>query len=112
VTKDIEQESQRPTAPQTLPETTPPVSPGHDYSHFIFQQIMEVQKTLGQLTQSVTILTDESKKQGDKIDKISHQVFAAKVILSIVGGALLLFSGLIGKLWDIVIPLLQTKPHP
>ena len=108
----MEQEGQQIAPPQKFAETTPPVSPGHDYTSFIFQQIMEVQKTLGELTQAVKTLTEESKEQGRKVDKISHQVFAAKVIVSIIGGAILVFSGLIGKLWDIVIPLLQTKPHP
>ena len=102
-------------APSQFPSTTPPVYPSSDYS-FTLQAIMEMQKTLGQLTQSVTTLTEESKKRGDILDKISQKVYAAQVVIGIavvvlggVGSALIY---LLIEIWKTISPLLQLKPHP
>jgi hypothetical protein len=103
--------------PGQLPQTTPPqehiVS---DHSGFILQSVLEMQKTLGQLTQAVTTLTEESKKSSTKLDDISHKVYAAQVTVKVVGALL----GAIGsaaiflfyKIWADIAPLIQLKPHP
>ena len=114
--KDTKHEGQASTIPKTLAETTPPISPGHDYTWALFQQMMEVQRTLGELNRAVTILTDKSEKHGDKLDKISHKVFAAQVVFYVIVGILTAASGIIvfflNKFWGAIIPLLQAKPHP
>jgi len=113
--KDVHTEDQN-VIPGKLAETTPPSIPAHDYTPFTFQVIMEIQKSIGQLEQAVTTLTEESKKRGDTLDLISHQVYAAKVVMWVIGIILTGLSGiavfLLNKMWDAIIPLLQIKPHP
>jgi len=77
---------------------------------------MEMQKTLGQLTQAVTTLTDETKKNRETLDAVGKDVHAAKVsmkiicwIAGVVGGGL---GILFWKTWDAILPLIQLKPHP
>jgi len=78
--------------------------------------MMEMQKVLGQLTQAVITLTEESKKNSTKLDEISHKVYAAQVTIKIIGAIL----GVIGsaaivlfyKIWADIAPLIQLKPHP
>jgi len=81
----------RETAPPKLPETNPPSYAGSDYS-FTLQAVMEMQKTIGQLTQAVTTLTDQQKSQATKLDKISHQVYAALVVILLIGALLTFFA--------------------
>lgn len=99
------------SVPSQLPQTTPQAYPPSDHS-FTLQSIMEMQKSLGQLTQAVTTLTEESKKSSIKLDEISHKIYAAEV----VGGLLVLIGGgalwLIWKIWATIAPLIQLKLHP
>jgi|GEM_PF-3158633 hypothetical protein len=98
--------------PTRFAETTPPPYPSSDHS-FTLQTVMEMQKTLGQLTQTVTTLTEESKKCGDIIDKISHKVYAAEKVVVVVG----IILGTLGsaaiyflvEIWKTVSPLIQLK---
>jgi len=41
---------------------------------------MEMQKSLGELSAQVKALTEQSKNNSEKIDKISHHIYAAKCI--------------------------------
>jgi hypothetical protein len=99
--------------PDKLPQTTPPQEYIlSDKTGFILQSVLEMQKNIGQLTQAVTTLTDESKKNNIKLDGISHKIYAAEV----AGGLLVLIGGgvfyLFWKIWDTVAPLIQIKlPH-
>jgi hypothetical protein len=115
VVKDARMEEQN-VIPGKLAETTPPYYPAYDYTAFTFQAIMEIQKSIGQLTQAVTALTEESKKRGETLDHISHKVYAAQVILVIIGVILTSLGGVvtffISKFWNVIIPLLQIKSHP
>lgn len=103
---------QRDTTPARIPETTPLPYPGPDYS-FTLQAIMEMQKTLGQVTQSVATFSDQIKKHDEKLDKISHKVYAAEVVLILVGGILsIVGSGLyflLVKIWEVVSPLIKVS---
>jgi hypothetical protein len=104
------------TVPTQLPQTTPQDYVMSDRSSFILQSVMEMQNKLGQLTQAITTLTEESKKNSAKIDDISHKVYAAQVTIKVVGGIL----GVIGsaaivlfyKIWAVIAPLIQIKLHP
>jgi len=53
---------------------------------------MELQKTVGQLTQAVNTLTDQQKEQAKKLDGISHKIYAAIVVLLVIGGILTFFA--------------------
>lgn len=105
--------TQTDSLPDKLPQTTPPQEYIlSDQSGFILQSILEMQKTLGQLTQAVITLTEESKKSSATLNKISHKIYAAEV----VGSLLVLISGgalwLIWKIWATIAPLIQLKLHP
>jgi hypothetical protein len=53
-------------------ETTTPRSlgTGSDYSQFTFQVAMDLQKSVGQMTTAVATLTEHSKEQGKKLDRL------------------------------------------
>lgn len=93
------------------PVTTPAIYQTSDYNSHIFQSVLEMQKTLGQLTQSVVTLTDESKKNTEKIDAIGKQVYAAKVVITIVGS---IVGGIyvLCEIWKVISPFILSKPHP
>ena len=60
---------------------------------------MEMQKTLGQVTEAVTTLKDQSKTHGGKLEQMGKEIHAAKVVIGIVGG----FIGLVGVFLGIVL---------
>lgn len=113
--KDLRTE-ERAVTPGKLAETTPPVSTGHDYSSFIFQQMMEIQKSLGQLTQAVKTLIDDSKDQNTTIKGLSHKISVAQgaiwVLVGIISVSGVFVGFFLNKIWNAAIILLQMKPHP
>ncbi|MBU4233509.1 MAG: hypothetical protein KJ822_17770 [Proteobacteria bacterium] len=104
--------SQTGSVPTNLPKTPPQeyVLPEHS---FTLQAIMEIQKSIGKLTQAVETLTEDSKKNGVKLDDISHKVYAAQVTIKVVGGILSVISGVVlvlfWKFWAIIAPLIELK---
>jgi len=107
------QQSPSDTTPSQFPNTTPPgyPSPTHD---FTLQAVMEMQKTLGQLTQAVTTLTETAKENRTEIGTISKQVYAAKVVITIAGVILAGLGSaavyLLCEVWKAIYPVLQIKP--
>jgi hypothetical protein len=68
--------------------------------------MMQMQQTMGELKATVAHLTSASDQQGQKLDRISHRMYAAGVVLAIllaVGGFLL------NKVWDGVFALLSAS---
>jgi hypothetical protein len=94
----------RETKPGPLPETTPPVYPGPNYD-FILQCVFEIQKTVGQLTQAVNTLTDQQKSVSEKLDKISHKIYAAIVVILLAGAILGFFAKGIN---DLIVHRIET----
>ena len=72
--------------PDEFPETPPPQLA--DWS-WTLQMLMELQRTVGELSQSVETLTRQSKEHDKKLDRISHRIYAAVAVLTILGAALL-----------------------
>ncbi len=84
----------RGTTPREFPETTPPAQfLLSDYS-FTLQTIMELQKAVGALTQAVTTLTNEVAEQGRLLDRISHRVYAAGVVLAVAAPIIIFLANL------------------
>jgi hypothetical protein len=79
------------SGPPKMPSTNPPY-PSSDYS-FTLQAVMEMQRALGQLTEAVSTLKVESKDNREKLNTISHKIYAATAILAIVTAILGAFSG-------------------
>ena len=96
------------TTPQRMAETTPQSYPLSDHS-FTLQAIMEMQKTLGELTQAVRSLTEESKKNGVALEDIGKKMYAAKIVLWIFGVIFTATSGVtaffLNKFWDKIFNL-------
>lgn len=58
---------------------------GNDYAVFTVQTVIEMQKSIGQLHEAVTTLKEQSKQHGEKLDKISHTIYAATAVLLVLG---------------------------
>jgi hypothetical protein len=79
-----------------------PPSEGEEHS-FTLQAVMELQKAVGHLTARIDELVKKVENQSDKLNSISHQIYAAwaiLILLGIVGGFLL------NHLWDPMTRLL------
>jgi hypothetical protein len=89
-----------------LPSTTPISLPGSgaDYS-FVLPTLMELQRSIGKLTQAVDTIGNELRDQRTKLDKIGKQVYAAIVVLVVVGGILSFFAKGIN---DIIVHRLEA----
>lgn len=107
--------TENPSVPTRSPQTTPQSYAPADHS-FTLQSIMEMQKTLGELTQAVKTLTEQSKNNCTKLDDISHKIYAAQMTIKVVASVLgVIGSGalfLIWKIFDTVAPLVHLKPQP
>lgn len=93
------------TTPKDFPEVKPPAYAEGVAGAYLVESMMQMQKTLGELSASVEHLKSEADKQGAKLDRISHIMFASGVVLAIliaVGGFFL------NKIWDGVFALLNT----
>ena|SRR5205823_2188682 len=106
---------ERETTPSRGPETNPQLYPGPDYS-FTLQAIMEMQRTLGELKQSVSTLTSQIDKHDTKLDEVSRKVYAAEIVLIVVGAILTILSGVvvwfINHAWNALSPLIKISiPH-
>lgn len=59
---------------------------------WVLQTIMELQKSNGEVTQTLRGLTEQIKSQGDKLERVSEQVTKAKTVIitaGLIGSALL-----------------------
>ena len=95
--------------PTKFAETTPPqVYPSGDYS-YVLEIVMAMQNTLGKLTEAVESLKDQSKGHGTKLDELGKDVHAAKVVVTVVGGLMLLVAGFIGWITNTYISTHPAK---
>ena len=54
--------------------------------------MMENQIAVGKLTEAVNALKDSAKDHGGELKQISKDIYAAKVIISVIGGLILFVS--------------------
>jgi hypothetical protein len=69
----------------------PPNLPSGDYSYTL-EVVMNMQLAIGKLTEAVEGLKNKQANQEKKLDKISHQIFAAIVLLLVIGAILTFFA--------------------
>ena len=81
----------------TVPGSSQGPFPSGDYSYTV-EIVGTIQNQLGKLTESVDALKTQSKEHGDELRAISRDVHAAKVVLSVVGGLVVLVGGIIAWL--------------
>jgi hypothetical protein len=55
--------------------------------------VMAMNSSLGQLTEAVTSLKDQSKGNSEELKNISKDVHAAKLVLAVVGGLIIAAAG-------------------
>jgi hypothetical protein len=101
-THDPADDEQQPRFPETTP-TALRQYPGSDYS-FTLQAVMHLQEAVGQLREAVGTLKEQSKQHGEKLDKISHTIYAASAVLVVLGS---IVGFLLNKGIDLLI---QLKP--
>ena len=97
-----------PTTPEDYPTSAPPHAayPSGDYSYTV-ELVSTIQHQLGKLTEAADALKEQVKEQGTELRKISQDVHAAKVVLSLVGGLILLAAGFFG--W-VISTYISTHP--
>jgi tyrosine-protein phosphatase YwqE len=73
---------------------------------------MEMQKTLGGLTQAVTTLTNHLQGHDDKIDRLESNlnriekiIYAATVLVTVLGGIAIFFAN---KVADLLVRVLSN----
>ena len=101
------------TTPPEIPETPPPPQyPTADYS-FTLQAVMELQKTVGQLTERINVLIGRLDSQEKTLISISRNIYAGWIVLLIfvaIGGFL------VDKLWPglskVLVRVLQESSSP
>jgi len=76
--------TERTETPREIPEVTPQRYPMADYS-FTLQAVMELQKTVGQLTERIDTLIKRVDREGLTLSSISHQIYAAWAVLVVLG---------------------------
>jgi hypothetical protein len=92
-----------PPQPNQIPDVSTPPYAKVVSDAWMVEGMMQVQKALGELTSSVNTLKSASDKQGTKLDRISHLVFASGVVLTIILGV---GAFLMNKMWDRVVHLI------
>ena len=103
------------STPDRFPVATPPGLQAADHS-WVLQTVMELQKSVGGLTQAVATLTEQVRDQGDKLDAVRREVAeartfmktAAKTAAVLLGGVVALIAWLASRLPPVVTAILET----
>jgi hypothetical protein len=105
--KEREERERREVNPPRLPDTTPTVYPGQTYD-FTMQMIFDMKGSLGELTQSIKTLTDESKENSKKLSHISHVVYAVGAVVTVLGT---IAGVILREAWGLILPILKSHFH-
>ena len=99
------------STPDQYPVATPPGLQAADHS-WVLQTTMELQKSVGALTQAVATLTEQVKDQGAKLDAMRHEVTAARASIKtagwLLGGIAAVIAWLLYRLPPVVASVLET----
>jgi hypothetical protein len=99
------------TTPRQFGESTPPQYAMVDYS-FTLQAVMELQKSVGQLTARFDEFDKKLDRQSDKLDRVNRQMYAAwavLIVLGVIGGFLI--NHLWGPISNLLAQALKESPH-
>ena len=75
------------STPELYQRTAPTSLQAADHS-WVLQTTMELQKSVGALTQAMATLTEQVKDQGAKLDAMRHEVTAARASIKTAGWVL------------------------
>ena len=90
--------------PPRMAETTPPQYPSGDFSYTL-EAVMGMQKALGELTEAVNGLKEQSKEHGRELRVATQDIHTAKVL----GKTLLWAVGIVGALLGIFLTAYLKK---
>lgn len=99
---------------KSTPDQFPVAPPGLQAADrsWVLQTTMELQKSVGALTQAVTTLTEQVKDQGAKLDAIRQEVTTARASIKtagwLLGGIVALIAWLLYRLPPVVTAILET----
>jgi hypothetical protein len=86
VAKSAKPEAEREEiTPPKFPEIAPPYAQAVG-SAWLAESVMQMQQAIGELKATVGHLKTASDKQGEKLDTISHRVYAAGVVVTLALG--------------------------
>src|SRR5207245_791157 len=91
VTKGEEQRRSREQRPDRFAETTPPLTPTSDYT-YVLDAVMRMQHGIGTLNEAVSGLKERQAEHGHKLDVIGKQIYAAIVLITVIGAILMFFA--------------------
>jgi hypothetical protein len=97
--------------PTSFADTTPPV-PSGDYS-YVLEIVMNMQMSMGKLTEAAESLKGQTKEHGSEIKSISADIHAAKITLRIIGA--ILAAGLAFASWVVnkgIDAYVSSHPQP
>src|ERR1700722_18310882 len=104
-----ERERGRETTPPRLPDTTPQSFPSGDYS-YVLEIVMNMQSTMGKLSEAIDSMKSQAKTHGEKIENIGKDIPAAKVVMGVIGGIVALVGAFLG--WTINTAVQYFLNHP
>jgi len=75
---------------------------------------MNMQHTMGKLTEAVNGLKENQAEQRKKLDRISHQIYAAIAVLTLIGAVIWFFANSINNLiiHQLSVPAQQQQQQP
>ena len=99
------------STPDQFPVATPPGLQAADHS-WVLQTVLELQKSVGGLTQAVATLTEQVRDQGAKLDAVRQEVTTARTFMKtaawLLGGVVGLIAWFVSRLPPIVTAILET----
>ena len=97
-------DTSRDTTPERFPEVAPPYGAAVSGMHLV-ESMMQIQQSIGELKSEVRHLKEASDGQSKKLDRISHVIFAAGVVIAIL---LAIGSFFLNKMWEGIFALLTA----
>lgn len=89
--RDREHRGSHEQTPGEFAETTPPLTPSSDYT-YVLDAVMRMQHGFGTLNEAVSGLKERQAEQGRKLDLIGKQMYAAIVLITVIGAILMFFA--------------------
>jgi hypothetical protein len=88
------------------PRQVPPEYPEVIGAAHLVESMMQIQQAIGELKSDVRHLTAASDKQSKKLDRISHIIFAAGVVMTII---LAIGGFALNKMWDGMVTMVTQQ---
>lgn len=98
-------EAAKDTTPKQFPEVAPPAYAQAVGATYLVESMMQMQQAIGEMKATMAHLKTSSDNQSKKLDRVSHIIFAAGVVLTIAIG---IGGFVMNKVWDGVVTMVTT----